>query len=84
MATAREQRPTGGAIAAIAGALAWTVPYLLLPFIPSLPEASFPPFRVELAESAISFALAASIASALFLLCLHRYLTRPGQPDAAG
>jgi hypothetical protein len=61
-------------LAALCGAVAWSVPYLVLPFIPRFPTYESPPYQINLAPLTISFFDGGLIAAVLFLIGL-RYLS---------
>ena len=64
-------------LAALAGAVAWCAPYLMLPFIrilpfiPRFPTYKSPPYSIYLTDLTISYAAAGIFASSLFLIGLR-------------
>jgi len=57
--------------AGLAGAISWSMPYLIAPFIRGFPQYAAPPFHLKRIQLTISYAIAAVIGGGLFLWGLH-------------
>lgn len=66
-------------LAAVAGAVAWSCPFLVKLFVPRFPPYLAPPYRINLVELAIAYAVAAALGAGLFLVGLRLLPARAGR-----